>query len=278
MNGAGMYTMGGHQKDIIGSGSYGTVIKGKRQEDGLRVAMKRSPYCPVQGCPPSVLRECSSLRKLRGQKHVVQLLDVVMEDSFITLILPLYHSDLHTFITQHHPTGMPRALTRHFAGQILAGLLSCHENGIIHRDLKPGNILVNSADCSLVIADFGLARFSFVQDSPLTRDVVTLNYRPPELLRPPEQTSKETLEQIYAQTVDIWAFGCILYELRTGCMLFQSSDIELQMERLHSEHGPLQRLASTKRLREVVTCMLSIDPAHRPSTFTLMVSRYFQDE
>ncbi len=269
------YEMGGKKSDIIGSGSYGTVLKGVRRGDQKAVAIKRSAYCPVQGCPPSALRECSSLRKLRGRKNIVQLLDFYMEHSFVTLIMPLYHTDLFSLIGQY-PDGMPRSLTKHLAQQILSGLISCHESGIMHRDLKPSNILVTGADCSLAIADFGLARFSFLRDMKLTREVVTVNYRPPELLL----GNDPDYEQPYAHAVDIWAFGCILFEIRTGKILFSGNKMMEQVELLHSidEESPLRNLSSTKRLHEVVTCMLAIDPTDRPSTFTLMGARYFSED
>lgn len=271
------YRMGKKTDDIIGTGSYGTVVRGARLHDLYPVALKRCAYCPIQGCPPSALRECSALRKLQGHKHIVQLLDVYMEDMTITMVLPLYQSDLFKLI-QQNPHGISRSLTKHLGQQILCGLSSCHENGIIHRDLKPSNILVNGTDFSLVIADFGISRFSFIQDAPMTREVLTACYRPPELY-PRDAHSQESRDTAtYTDSVDIWAFGCIMYELRTGSLLFPGTDLPDELHRLHDNaESPLRQLASTKRLCEVVTCMLAMDPSERPSTSTLMASQYFND-
>ena len=267
------YNTGKRKADIIGHGSYGTVIKGVRKEDLRAVAIKRCSYCPVQGCPPSALRECSALKALQGRKNIVQLLDFYMDSSSISLVMPLYHSDLHAFIRKH-PDGVSRALTRHLGQQIISGLLACHENGIIHRDLKPSNILIDGADCSLVIADFGLARFSFLEDMQLTHEVITLTYRPPELLR----TIAESDNAPYAHAVDIWALGCILFEMRTGCVLFPGLDILSQVEAVHDSDSPLRRLKQTKHLYKAVVSMLALDPAERPSTYSLMSMAYFIDE
>ena len=66
---------------------------------------------------------------------------------------------------------------------MMEGLANCHGKGVIHRDLKPSNILINRKG-ELKIADFGLARI-ISHNKPLTPNLVTLWYRPPEVLFPP---------------------------------------------------------------------------------------------
>ena len=91
--------------------------------------------------------------------------------------------------------------------QILRGLDHCHNRGVLHRDIKGSNLLLDNSGI-LKIADFGLATF-FSQDQrqPLTSRVVTLWYRPPELLLGATQ---------YGVGVDLWSTGCILAELLAG--------------------------------------------------------------
>mmetsp|Transcript_9008 Transcript_9008/g.26206 ORF Transcript_9008/g.26206 Transcript_9008/m.26206 type:complete len:204 (-) Transcript_9008:678-1289(-) len=96
-------------------------------------------------------------------------------------------------------------LVKSYAFQICRGLAFCHSRGVMHRDLKPQNLLV-SRDGKLKLADFGLARAFCPPIRPLTHEVVTLWYRPPEILMG---------SQTYAPPVDVWAIGAILAECTT---------------------------------------------------------------
>ena len=91
--------------------------------------------------------------------------------------------------------------------QIFYGLDYCHRRGVMHRDIKTSNILLNNEGV-LKLADFGLANFiSARYKQPLTSRVVTLWYRPPELLFGSTN---------YGAYVDMWSAGCVFAELLIG--------------------------------------------------------------
>lgn len=94
-------------------------------------------------------------------------------------------------------------LTQSYLYQLLEALRYCHSRRIIHRDLKPQNILINKSG-ALKLADFGLSRAFTIPMNRYTHEVVTLWYRPPEILLG---------AKVYSTTVDIWSAGCIFSEM-----------------------------------------------------------------
>ena len=87
----------------------------------------------------------------------------------------------------------------------------CHTNRIIHRDLKPQNLLV-SKNKQIKLADFGLSRSFGLPMQTYTHEVVTLWYRPPEILLG---------QNNYSTSVDIWSAGCIFMEMLNSRPLFR---------------------------------------------------------
>merc|ERR1719238_1383087 len=108
-------------------------------------------------------------------------------------------------------SSLSKVQVRNFALQLMTGLEFCHARGIIHRDLKPQNLLIDSSSGRLKIADFGLARAFSLPIPKMTHEVVTVWYRPLEILLG---------SKLYSIPVDIWGVGCILAEMATGAPLF----------------------------------------------------------
>ena len=106
--------------------------------------------------------------------------------------------------------------------QLLNGLYFIHSNKILHRDMKTANILITKSGV-LKLADFGLARaFTLTTSQPnrYTNRVVTLWYRPPELLLG---------ERNYGPPIDMWGAGCIMAEMWTRIPIMQGSSEQHQL-------------------------------------------------
>lgn len=197
------------EKSGMGEGTYGVVYKAKDLQTNEFVALKRIRLeVEDEGIPSTTLREISVLRQLR-HKTIVELRDVVQSEGRLYLVFELVDKDLKKYMESCDGPLSPQ-LIKSYAHQLLRGLDYCHSRGVMHRDLKPQNILV-SKDGELKLADFGLARAFVPPIRPFTHEVVTLWYRPPEIL-----LGCKT----YALPVDMWAVGAILAEMATKRPLF----------------------------------------------------------
>lgn len=110
--------------------------------------------------------------------------------------------DLKKLLETHASAFTPK-LIKSYMYQMFSALAYCHMNNILHRDLKPQNLLVDT-EGHIKLADFGLARAFSVPMGTYTHEVVTLWYRPPEILLG---------SHYYTTSVDIWSLGCIFAEM-----------------------------------------------------------------
>jgi len=110
--------------------------------------------------------------------------------------------------------GLEIPRVRHLLYQLVLGISYCHTHHVLHRDLKPQNLLINR-EGKLKLADFGLARAFGIPVRSYTHEVVTLWYRPPDVLLGSTK---------YSTPVDLWSVGCIFAEMVTGKPLFPGAD------------------------------------------------------
>lgn len=152
------------------------------------------------GFPVSCLREISILKKC-CHENIVKLKEVVVgrELEKIYLVMEYCEQDLASLLDNLEKP-FTESEVKCIIIQLLRGLQYLHDNFIIHRDIKVSNLLLTDEGC-LKIADFGLARTFTVPSKPMTPNLVTLWYRPPEVLLG---------NSVFTPAVDMWAAGCKL--------------------------------------------------------------------
>ena len=208
----------------IGEGTYSKVFSAKNTQTGQVVALKEIVLNADDGAPSTALREIAFLKRLSNHPSILRLIEVLhpKEDS-LTLVFERLSLDLRQYMDQYYKRGFPIEMIRLYTQQILSGLEACHTNHIIHRDLKPHNILIDSSGKQVKIGDFGLARGFAIPVTGYSSKVVTLWYRPPEILLGSCQ---------YGASVDMWSLGCIIVEMITGEAIFKGKNCDDQMRRI----------------------------------------------
>ncbi|XP_077249710.1 putative serine/threonine-protein kinase At1g09600 [Tasmannia lanceolata] len=208
--------------DKIGQGTYSTVYKARDLETGKIVALKKVRFVYMD--PESVrfmVREIQIQRRL-DHPNIVKLEGLVTSrmSSSLYLVFEYMEHDLAGLAAlPDHKFTEPQV--KCYMQQLLRGLEHCHSRGVLHRDIKGSNLLIDNNGI-LRIADFGLATlFHPDQKQPLTSRVVTLWYRPPELLLGATE---------YGVAVDLWSTGCILGELLAGKPIMPG---RTEVEQLH---------------------------------------------
>lgn len=208
--------------DKIGQGTYSNVYKARDTSTGMIVALKKVRFDNLE--PESVkfmAREILILRRL-DHPNVVKLQGLVTSRMSCSLYLVFEYME-HDLAGLAASPGIKftEPQVKCYMKQLLSGLEHCHTRCVLHRDIKGSNLLLDNSGM-LKIADFGLATiFDPNHKHPMTSRVVTLWYRPPELL----------LGAIdYSMGVDLWSAGCILAELLAGKPIMPG---RTEVEQLH---------------------------------------------
>ncbi|KAG5666400.1 hypothetical protein PVAND_014429 [Polypedilum vanderplanki] len=213
----------------IGEGTYGQVYKACDINTKEVVALKKVRLeNEKEGFPITAVREIKILRQL-NHKNIVKLREIVTDKQeaidfckdrgAFYLVFEYMEHDLMGLL-ENEQVEFKEIHIASIMKQLLRALKYCHEKNFLHRDIKGSNILMNNRG-EVKLADFGLARDAEDRERPYTNKVITLWFRPPELLLGEEK---------YGPSIDIWSVGCILGELFAKKTLFQGSSEPLQLE------------------------------------------------
>ncbi|KAI6655875.1 Mitogen-activated protein kinase 13 isoform X1 [Oopsacas minuta] len=200
--------------EYIGKGAFGSVCQAFDSETNGKVAIKCCTMMLLYADRALSFYTELSLLSHFNHKNIVNILDILMSpfsqnipDSSISfyIVLELCHRTLYELIKSNPLTGCQ---IQSYISQTLQGLRYIHSAGVVHRDINPYNLMVDNNEIIKII-DFGLA------SSEVSIGYVSTWWN---------NTPEIVLGWPADYRVDIWAVGCVLFEMVTGSPLFTSTD------------------------------------------------------
>ena len=210
--------------DRLGTGGHGIVYRGRQRTPFERVVAVKVCYADGSGVESlEGIRELEAVRRL----HHPGVGDVL--DAGVTLrlqpFLVLQYVDglpLHRSLQERHPSFEARL---QIFGDVLDAVAYSHAEGVVHRDLKPQNILIHAASGRPQVIDFGISRITEPSCSDPT--TLTANSNGTREYQSPEQAG--WIDHAVDARTDVYALGCVLFELLTGEQAFPREDVPRSM-------------------------------------------------
>jgi Tol biopolymer transport system component len=258
---------------LLGAGGMGEVYKARDTRLDRDVAVKVLPAHLSDNAEfrQRFEREAKAISQL-SHPNICALYDVGNADGVEYLVMELLEGQ--SLAERLEKGALPTEQVVKIAVQIADALDRAHRQGIVHRDLKPGNVMMTRSGVKLL--DFGLAK---LRASTVTREISELSSLPTELTPSRPLTEQGTImgtfqymapEQLEGKDADarsdIFAFGCVLYEMATGRKAFTGrSRASMIAAILEHDPAPISSIApmTPPALDRVVKTCLAKDPEER---------------
>lgn len=256
----------------LGHGASGKVYCVTHKQTGQKFACKVVKKNSSMNDAQSMSTEIEIMKRIR-HRHIVSMYELYETPKCLWIILELVDGgDLHHFLanTLHYNEVMA---ARQFK-QVLQGLHYLHSLGVVHRDLKLDNILLQGTgpNSDLKIADFGLSALVRIEEDGYDANESSKrkNYRKlKDMWGTKEYFAPEVVEQSYGPQADVWALGCVLYEMLSGEQAFpvRENDTESKFYGRITRgefdlNKPVWKKIS-KEAKDLLQKMLQVDPTKR---------------
>ena len=250
--------MNKYQKlEKIGQGQFSTVFKVLNKDDNKFYVLKEILLSNLSKKEIELMLNESKILSTIKNDHIVKYYGSYQVNNTINLIMEFCEgSDLKKFILEHKNQNKLIEENKIYSMilDICKGLKEIHKKNLIHRDLKPDNLFLDNNN-ALKIGDFGISKQLSSNNKYATSNVGTSNYMAPEIISGNRYNNK----------VDIWALGCIIYELCTLEVCFQSNYLIGLCNKINNEpHGKINLNVYHKELQDLIDLLLKKNYKERP--------------
>ncbi|XP_043118026.1 serine/threonine-protein kinase Nek10 isoform X2 [Puntigrus tetrazona] len=252
--------------DHLGSGAFGSVFKVRKQSGQNILALKEVNFHnPAFGkdkrsrdsSAEKIVSELTIIKEQMSHPNIVKYFKTFLEADKLYIVMELIEgaplAEHFSSLKEKRQTFTEERVWNIFI-QICLALRYLHkEKRIVHRDLTPNNIMLGERD-KVTITDFGLAKQK-QENSKLTSVVGTILYCCPEIVK----------NEPYGEKADVWAAGCILYQMVTLTPPFYSANmLSLATKIVEAVYEPVQDKAFSERVTHMIKWCLTPNADERP--------------
>ena len=251
--------------ELFGEGGMGWIYRAVHRELGRVVAVKllKSGIGDNEDRMMRFEREARAASRL-NHPHILSVIDFGRTKGGLLYLVSEFLDGTNLFELSRGEESMPLYRAVNIFHQVLAGVEEAHMGGVIHRDLKPENIIViplRSGEDFVKILDFGIAALTDREAVKITQEGVFLGtpgYMAPEVIDGASSSERS----------DIYALGCILYEILTGVDLFDADNLVDMLESHRCKSPPLladtaPQLGNLEALDRIIQRALAKKPEAR---------------
>ncbi|KAG7153641.1 serine/threonine-protein kinase Nek8-like 1 [Homarus americanus] len=240
----------------IGRGAYGNVYLYRRLSDHKQVVIKKIPLESITTAECELTKNEVRVLAMLQHPNIIEYYENYLDNNTMMIVMEYAPGgNLYDYLRSHGEGNLlQEENVLHLFCQLVHGMQHIHESNILHRDIKSNNILLDRSHRIVKIGDFGISKILSSKSKAHTV-VGTPCYLSPELCQ----------EKPYNQKSDIWALGCVLYEMLTLRRAFEAKTLPaLIMKIMRGIFAPIHPHYSAE-MRSLVHLLLHMDPTQRPN-------------
>ena len=246
----------------VGKGAFGAAVLYRKKEDGLMVIIKEINMLDLSATERQMaLNEVRVLATL-DHPNIVTYYDSFERDG--VLMIEMEYADggnLAESLAKKTMRSEEKDII-HIFGQIVSAIRHMHENNVLHRDLKTANIFLTKEDM-VKVGDFGISKMMATGQGGAHTVLGTPYYISPEMCEGKE----------YDEKSDIWALGCIIYEMAALQKTFEGSNLPALVNKIMKGQFAPIRGNYSPLFKQLVRDLLQREPEFRPSASEILLAK-----
>ncbi|XP_070545873.1 uncharacterized protein [Ptychodera flava] len=247
----------------VGKGAYGAAVLYRKKDDDSLVILKEINMHDLTAAERQMsLNEVNVLAML-DHPNIISYYDSFEEDG--TLMIEMGYADggtLHQYLANQQRKELEEKEILNMFQQMVAAIRHIHEHNILHRDLKTANIFLTKEGI-VKVGDFGISKIMTSNNKGANTVLGTPYYISPEICE----------GKPYNEKSDIWALGCILYEMACLQKTFEGSNLPALVNKIMKGQFTPVKGNYSPGFKALIRDMLQREPEYRPSANELMYAR-----